>query len=572
MPSDLFTIKPLTAELNNLLKNGKIQKITQPESDEIRFDIKNLGQKFTLVISANSNAPRCHLTTDKKDNPTTAPAFCMHLRKHLKSSTINNISISNNDRIITILFESQNELYDNNQYYLHFELMNRYSNIILTDINGIISDCLYRINFDVEAPRVLIPSMQYYFPPKLDKAELFEFEKIKNLLHHSNEENVISALLKNINGLSKTTATELAFQANLTIPFTSTKIDNLIKVLQKYENIFDTKYFHPCVCDNFSDFFVFPYSSLKKTHTFTFYDTLNEVAELHFLKKDNKIRINSLSKNIVSLTNRHYNKLVKKLGYANEKLKECNNKEIIKVKGDLLTANLYRIKKGDTEVTLENYYDNYAPIKIELDNRKTPQQNASSYYNKYAKLKRAEVFTLVQIKQLNVEINYINSIIESLNRATVEDIADIRKELADLGIIKKQATKRNEKQSKPSSPKQYKLNDFTIFVGTNNRLNDFVTFNIANSNDIWLHTKNEHGCHAIIRNDKALTNEVLITVAEIVAFYSSAKNSNNVAVDYTERKNVRRIKNAGLGMVTYANYKTVFVNPDEHLELLQANI
>jgi Predicted RNA-binding protein homologous to eukaryotic snRNP len=570
MPQDLITIKCLAAELDYALKGSRVTKITQPESDELRFELKKNGNKLTLVVSANPAAPRLHLATDKKDNPYNAPAFCMHLRKYLTGAEVTSVAAANDDRIFKISFAARDELNFNRDYMLFFEQMSRYSNIILTTADGIVSDCLHRVNFDVEAERVLVPTAAYVFPKKADKAEAYDCSAVKSRLLATTESTPFNALIKNVNGLSKATANELILKSGLTVPVTEAGADKLIDALAPFNEGIKSELFNPCVSADFSDYFLFPYDCIRTDYIFC--DTLNEAAERYYEKSDKISRIKRKAKDIIALVKRHRDRLVKKLGFANEKLAECENMESEKLKGELLTANLFRLKKGDASVTLQNYYDDYKPIDIPLDVKKTPQQNAAAYYTKYAKLKRAKVFAEEQVSEYDAELKYVNSILEELDRADLQDIPDIRQELMNLGILKKQALKKGEKRPLPSRPKEYAIGDYSVFVGTNNILNNLVTFDIGRSFDLWLHVKTEHGAHVIIRKNNEsdiIPDEVIASAARIAAFYSSAKNSENVAVDYTERRNVRRIKGAGAGMVSYINYQTVFVNPDALDELLK---
>lgn len=571
MPSDLFTIKCLCAELNDMLSCGRVQKVTQPETDEIRIEIKNRGERLTLVISANPVAPRCHLSSDKKDNPISAPTFCMLLRKYLLSCEVKSVSVANDDRIFCFEFEGRDELCDNKVYKLYFELMSRYSNIILTNSDGQIFDCLHRINFDANIDRVLVPTIKYSFPKKADKAELNEYDKISEKLLSCAETSALNAILQSINGLSKQTANEFIYRSCFSMPANNENIAKLLNEIKLFNEIYNSTLYKPAVLSNYSDFFATPYLSLKADNEYILCKTLNEACELTTFQADKKVRIDSNSKDIVLATKRYRDKLVKKIGFATEKLAECENMENIKISGELLMSNLYKLKKGDTFALIDNYYDEYKPTKITLDEKKTPQQNATSYYTKYAKLKRAKSICEQQVSDYTTELEYINSILESLERASLSDVVDIKQELSAIGVIKKQPLQKGSKKPMPSKPKSFLINGYCVYVGTNNALNNTVTFELGRSYDIWFHIKNLHGSHAIIRKnseDESISSDVILKVAEICAYYSTARNSQNVAIDFTERRNVKRIKGGGLGMVNYQNYKTVFINPNPHDELL----
>lgn len=561
MPSDLLTYKVLASELDSLLKGGKIQRITQPEKDEVRLTVRSAAT-YNLVISVNPNAPRLHVADDKKDNPYTAPTFCMLLRKHLSGSVLNGIEIFNCDRIFKLSFTGKSEMQDVRSFSLYVELMSRYSNIILTDENDKILDSAVRLGLSLEAKRIIMPNVKYLPPEKGDKAELFQYGKIAEKLSAAASGDLVSDLLKSVNGLSRESAAEIVFRARKN---TVGETESLVEQITFFNDIYQNNKLIPCALPDYSNFFVTPYLSLMPENDYVKFDSLNAAVNACFTLSDKKIRKESYAKDIVVLVRRHRDKLLKKIGYAEEKLKECANMEKSRVLGELLTANLYRVKKGDKSVTVENYYDEMKPCAIPLDVTKSPQQNAASYYNKYNKLKRAEDFSNKQLEQYKLELNYINSVWDALSRADISDVEDIKEELKKLKIIKTKSAKKGEKKPAKSQPKSFECGGFKIYVGTNNILNNEVTFKLGRSFDIWLHVKEHHGSHVIIRKNAetdVVPESVIAKAAQAAAFYSEASKSDNVAVDYTERRNVRRIKDGGPGMVTYENYKTVFVKPN----------
>lgn len=564
MPQDLLTLKTLQKELNSLLAPGKIQKINQPEKDEVRFVVYSGGTSYTLVASANPNAARIHIAYDKKENPYSAPAFCMLLRKHLLGATIKDISIAGDDRVFRISLSARTEMQDVKDFFVVVELMGRYSNVILLDENDIILDALVRIGVSEKGRRVIMPGAKYTPQPKGDKAELYDKEGIKSRLEKSDKATLYDALLSSVNGLSKQSAKEIAFLSENAV----NPVDKAIEEITFFDEIFGKTAYKPCVLKDYSDFFVTPYKSQGDENDFVFFPTLNGAVNACFTLSDKSQREKNYFKDIIVLTKRHRDKLVKKIEIAREKLIECDDMENVRISAELLANNQYKISRGEPSVTVENYYDDMRPLTIKLDVTKTPAQNVQHLFNKYNKLKRAKEISREQIEEYSKELDYVNSILDALSRAELSDAENIKDELVALKIIKKQGGNGRKKVVQKSAPKTYEKDGFTIYVGTNNVLNNEVTFKIGRSYDVWLHVKNHHGSHVIIRKNSendVIPDSVLSSAAETAAYFSEAANSENVAVDYTERRNVRRIKDAGLGMVNYDDYKTVFVTPKNNI-------
>ncbi len=565
MPQDLLTLKSLQKELKSLLNGGKIQKINQPEKDEVRFVVYSGGTSYVLVASANPNTARIHIAYDKKENPYSAPAFCMLLRKHLLGATIKDISILNDDRVFKISLSARTEMQDVKDFFLIVELMGRYSNVILLDEKEIVLDAIVRIGVSEKGRRVIMPGVKYTPQSKGDKAELYDSNGIKTRLETSDKPTLYDALLSSVNGLSKQSAKEISWRAN----DAENPVEKAVQEITFLDDIFGKSAFKPCVLKDYSDFFVTPYLSLASENDFIFLPTLNGAVNACFTLSDKAQREKNYFKDVVVLTKRHRDKLLKKIEIAHEKLVECDDMENVRISAELLSNNLYKVNRGDASVTVENYYDDMRPLTINLDVTKTPGQNVQHLFNKYNKLKRAKEISHRQIEEYQKELDYVNSIIDALSRAELSDAENIKEELVALKIIKKQGGNQRKKSVVKSAPKTYEVDGFTIYVGTNNILNNEVTFKIGRSFDVWLHVKNHHGSHVIIRKNNendAIPDSVLSSAAETAAYFSEASNSENVAVDYTERRNVRRIKDAGLGMVNYDDYKTIFVTPKNNLK------
>lgn len=563
MPQDLLTLKTLVKELDFFLAGGKIQKINQPEKDEVRFVVYNNGTSYTVVASANPNAARLHIATDKKENPYSAPAFCMLLRKHLIGATLTHASVYNDDRIARFDFIGKTEMHDLKNFTVLAELMGRYSNVILLDENFVILDSLVHVGISENGRRIIMPGAKYVAQPKGNKAELYDKKGIYDRLSKSNKPTLFDALLSSVNGLSKESAKEIVYRVgNASDPYSEAA-----EIITFFDDIYGKSQFKPCVFNDYGDFFVTPYLSLGNENDFVYFPSLNGAANACFVRADKSLRDKNRFKDALLLTKRHRDKLKKKIDIANEKLKECDDMEAVRISGELLSNNVYKVRRGATEITVENYYDDMRPLTIKLNPAKSPQENVTAYFNRYNKLKRAKEVSLKQRDDYTKELDYVESVLETILRAEASDADNINEELVSLNIIKKPQGKKRGKQDVKCPPKTFTAGGFTVYVGTNNILNNEVTFKIGRSYDVWLHVKNHHGSHVIIRKNNendVIPDEVLLKAAQTAAYFSETRASDNVAVDYTLRMNVRRIKDAGVGMVNYSDYKTVFVTPENH--------
>lgn len=573
MPSDYITLNALSCELDTLLRMGKIDKITMPEKDEVNLFVRSNNTNYILAISCNASNPRLHITKTKKPNPINAPAFCMHLRKHLSNGIIQSVHTINEDRIIVFEIISQNEMRDKTVFKLIIEMMGRYSNILVVNDKDIITDVLKQVPFDVMTKRTLIPTAKYILPEQT-KLTLSQLDEIKNSLKNYSKNNLASYLLSIVSGLAKSTAEEIIYRSNILLetPFLSEKqIDTLVRNLKIYTNIYNSEFFNPCVeldeKGNAIDFYV---SKYNKCSLIKELPSLNEAIEFNLSKKDEALRQEEKTKFLFKAYNAFFNKCQKKLEKSNERFNSSQDKERYKLLGELIISNIYRVNKGDTFLVAQNYYsENQEEIKIKLDETLSPQQNAQVYFKKYSKLKHQEEVSLSQIEELKSTIEYLKSIEPFISRCkTPQEIKEIQKELENIGALKAAKDKKQRKE-KELPPISYLVEGFEILVGKNNLQNDKITFKIANGGDMWLHVKSFHGSHTIIiTKGKEIPNSVLQTACEICAFYSNTGEENKVEVDYTFRKNVKRHPNKNPGMVLYDIYTSAVVEPKEHKEFL----
>ncbi len=568
MPNDMYTLKALADELALNLIGGKIEKINQPEKDEVIFYVHK-NKTNILVISVNANCPRIHITDEKKDNPYVAPAFLMLLRKRMQGARIENVALVGYDRIIKIDFKGRNEMSDEIANTLYIELLGRYSNIILCDENEIIIEALRHI-YPENSFRCVLPKVKYELPPN-DKLKPDEKEKIISSLSENDVLPILKIITSKISGFSSATARELLYRLDIDENQVNVSRENAVKIADAVFNLYNisklTQY-SPCyrLNDKGEDFFVFPYTHTKEQFTKT--DTLNEAVAVCSLERDRKTRLLSESKLVANAIKNAIKKNENALAIAKQKVFDSKEYEKTRIIGELITNNIYQIQKGANFVELHNYYDD-SVLKINLDPQKTPAQNAQAYYKKYSKAKRTVSIATEQIKQAEKKLEYLYSLKSCLELCYLpQEIEGIKQEAINFGILEVN-TKKSDKIKKTLAlpPKEYLYNGFKIYRGRNNIDNENITFNISKDEDIWLHVKDLHGSHVLIKSDgKKIPNDVIQIAAEIAGYYSEGKQSYKVSVDYCFKKHVKKNPSGVKGAVLYTNYKTAYISPKQHLE------
>ena len=577
MAFDAVTVRCLTQELCEKLINGRIDKIHQPEKDEITINIRTLTDSYKLVLSASSAHPRVHFTNVSKKNPITAPMFCMLLRKHLGSGKITAIEQVGFERIIKFSIESYDELGDLTTKYLFAEIMGRHSNIILTNRDMKIIDCIKHIDFTISSVRQLLPGLEYVSPPPQDKTDLINIEETVQIDFSMPVQTVDKAILSSIAGISPLTAREIVYRA-----FGRTDIKNaeltdsgrnkilyevvrLAKAVQSYN-------FEPCMIINSAsaklmDFSSTPVKQYESMAEIRYFDSVSELLDSFYKTRDMHERMRQKSADLVKLLSNNIERVSKKLVILNKTLSDSENKDKHKIYGDLLMANLYNMEQGQKNIEVQNYYEENVPtIKITLDPQLTPSQNAQKYYKKYNKAKTAEVEAAKQIENAKNDLEYLESTLAAVETADSEaDLNAIRAELIAEGYLNRKVNQKKQKQA-ASKPMHFVSSDgFDIYVGKSNMQNDYLTLKFANSSDLWFHTKNIHGSHTVIKLgiDKDVPKSTIIEAAQIAAYYSKGRESSQVPVDFTQIKNVRKPNGAKPGMVIYDNYNTIYVTPKE---------
>jgi predicted ribosome quality control (RQC) complex YloA/Tae2 family protein len=577
MAYDGVLLNCVISELNNKLINARIEKVYQPEKDEIHLHIRTRNGNVKLLLSASANHPRIHLIKSSKPNPVSPPMFCMLLRKHLAGGRIVDIVQSGFDRIAEIIVENINEMGDLARRRLIIEIMGRHSNIILVDDAGRIIDSIKHVNETISRVRQVLPGRMYETPPSKGKKNPLEQinQSLVNLFKEAPPNRKPDGIITdNFTGISRITASEIVYRAlrDDSPTLQSIAADRLTAVCDSFINFFDdvkNKRFYPAMLMNDDgyprDIFPFIYTLYPKDMQ-QHYSSISEMLEEFYTERDMLERLKQRSSHILKVLRTNLERCEKKLAIQLEELQEAKNADKFRLWGELITANLHAIPSGVTEVNLVNYYDpNGETVTIPMDKSKTPVQNAQQYYKKYSRAKNAVVKLKEQIAENREELTYLEGLLDSLDKCTGEpDLEEIRQELMEQGYIKK--TGRDKKRPHtPSKPHHYISSDgFDIYVGKNNHQNDRLTLKAADHNDIWLHTKNIPGSHVIIKTKgRQVPDSTLYEAAILAAYFSKGRESSRVPVDYCPRKNVKKPNGARPGMVIYDKYNTLYVTPSE---------
>lgn len=563
----------IVKELNKTIINGKIDKIFEPNFDEIILGIYSNGNKYALDLVTNSRYYRANLTTNAKPNPSQAPNFCMTLRKHLLGTHITKIYTNNLERIIFIEFEGYNKSKDFSNKKLIVELMGKHSNIILIDDEDMIIDALKHFSFNSGSYRNIFSGEKYELPKsdKLDFMDISDKDEFYRVLENNskklNNTNLSTIISNTFTGISKTSV--VAFEDELSIDNELNKYnsDSLFEYINKILHI-DTvvagKEF-----DN-------DYSLTLKFDNVPSGENLlvNFFLDDYYTNKESKNTFVTYRDNLLKLILGKLKKLNTRLDAVNEKINDCRDAEKYRLYGELITSNLYKINNEHIEkITLDNYYENNLPITIPLDKSITPSMNAKKFFKKYQKLKNSKEFIEQQKLSITNDINYLESVFYEIEAArNVEDIDEIYSEIRESNInIKKKGKKSNLNKSDKSIYKNSKpdkfgeilkfdIDGFTVLVGKNNKQNDYLTTRLASKDDLWFHVKDFQGSHVILRTENKIpSQETIVKCAELAKKYSKANQTANIMVDYSYVKFVKKPHGSKPGMVTYTNNKSIIV-------------
>lgn len=576
MAFDGITVSAIKAEIEDKILGGRIDKVYQPEKDEIILGIRSMGQAYKLLLTSNASNPKFHFTQTNPSNPMTPPLFCMVMRKHLQSGKIIKIEQPDFDRILNIYVESLNELGDYSVKKLVLEIMGRHSNIILTDENNTILDCIKHIGHDTSSVREVLPGREYTLPPSQGKINTLELDdnNFKEVLGNNPSFEIQSVIYKNYTGISPIAASEICYRANVN---GSTPVEALTDIQKEVifnefaklvEDIKANRFYPEIITNEKGKTIDFSPIEMSQFNGFEIkkYTSISELIESFYANRDFAYRIGQKTQDLRKLITQNIERCIRKKDIQMQTLRSIKNRDELRLKGELLTANIYSIKKGMTTVELPNYYsENQELVAIELDSNKTPSENAQKYYKAYNKAKRTFEALKDQIKSNDEELAYLESVLTSVNNCTDEqDVKEIRRELREEGYVKK-VKNQKDKSKKHSVPLHFISQDgFDIYVGKNNIQNDELTLKFARPRDIWMHTKNIPGSHVIIvANGHTIPDTTLNEGAMLSAFYSKAKNSSKVPVDYTEKKNVKKPNGSKPGFVIYETNKTAYITTSE---------
>ena len=560
MAFDGIVAKSIIKELDPLI-GGKIDKIHEPDRNTIVLGIYSQGKNHSLNICIDARNCRINLTTHSRTNPLVAPNFCMLLRKHLIGGRISKISMLGLERLINIEIETINEFNELEIKTLIIELMGRHSNIILTNSQNVIIDAMRHISSETSY-REILPSRNYTLPnsDKFDFMAINNFEDFYLKLANTNFDDLGNTISNIFTGFSLSFVNSAIEKCGIT----NTSKPELEKIYNYFCLIIKGQASLTFESTNKNDYILVKGGFNEPSHLNFFID------DFYFSRETSERFINyrnTVLKMILDILKKYNNRLIS----INSKLKECDEMDKYKLYGELITANLYRLSNNHSpSIELENYYDNNNLISIPLDTKYSPNINAKKYFKKYSKLKNAYQIVSEQKIETEKELNYIESIVYELeNSSTLEDVEDIFDEISE-NIIFKEKLKKKEKKNKISkkkkqknySPIEYEIDGFKVYVGRNNKENDWLTLSFANKNDIWFHTKDIHGSHVILKVDKPINNDdILVKCAEIAAKHSKAKLSSNVPVDYCPVQFVKKPHGAKPGMVVFTNNKTLNVKP-----------
>ncbi len=554
MAFDGIVTKSIISELNSYIIGGKIKKIYQPDKDNILIGVYNNHNNYALNLSINANNYRINITTKIKQNPSTAPSFCMLLRKYLLGSNIISIESFDLERIVEFTLLCYNQQGEKVNYKLIIELMGKHSNIILLDENNIIIDGLKHIQNSI---RTIFPAKKYLYPTskKLPFIKLIDFDEFFSMVSSSDVYTIDKLLSDLFIGIS------ISFIQHILDKLEIKQIDrqNLEKIYNYIKNIInsigsDTL---SCIKCNKNDFTIDFKQKENKLQINFFIDDYYYVKEEQELFKNYK---NSILKLILN----NVKKLSTRLINIDKKLEECKDMDKYKLYGELLTTNLYKLKELNlSEIHLENYYDNNKLLTIPLDSSISVNRNIEKYFKKYNKLKKTIQTVTEQKKETAKELYYLQSIVYELEKANnIQDIDGIYTEITESTnfIKKKKQNKTIKTDLHLNNILDFDIEGYKVLVGKNNKQNDYITFKLASPNDIWFHVKDIPGSHVILKTQgKTIQDNILLKCAKLAAEHSKAKESTSIQVDYTFRKNVKKQNKSKPGMVYYSNYKTIIV-------------
>lgn len=576
MPLDGFTLNLLIRELKNEIIGCRIEKIHQPSNDEIVFHLRSRQGAKKLYISASSGTPRLNLTENAPENPAVPPMMCMFLRKHLTGCIITDLSQDGLDRTLFFELNGTNEIGDEVSFRIAYEAMAKHSNFIVINSEGIILEALKKTDFSISANRAVLPGFKYSLPPKPEKLNIFNSsnEQIRDAIKTFNNKMLSAAILSVLEGASPLISREISslVSGNDIAVYDMTEVH-----FEKLENVIDelriklasggtpTMLFrdknNPYDI-TFSDITQYGFSVSSKE-----YSSYSELIDKFYEDKNRIERTGQQSRELQKTVSNLIQRSRRKLETRKQELNECADKDKCRIYAELILANQYSLEKGSLYYDLQNFYDNYEMVRIKADPALNPSGNARKYFKEYNKLKNAEKLLGDLIEESETEIKYLESVSDAVNRASgYTDISEIKQELYEQGYLKRSKQLKGKKP-KPLPPVQYVSDDgYLILVGRNNIQNEILSLKTARKDDSWFHTQKYPGSHVVVVGNGDIIPESTCRQAAIIAAYNSAaSDSSQVAVDYTEIRELKKPAGGKPGMVIYHTYNTMWVTPDKDL-------
>ena len=579
MPFDAATVKCITGELSALLSGGRIDKIYMPNPYDVILYIRSLGKNCKLLISANPSLPRILISDFGFENPAVPLGFCMLLRKHLANGKITSIAQPGFERMIDITVSYRDELGDLNDRHLIFELMGHRSNIILTDHEYKILDCLRRIDGSLSSVRLVLPGLRYQCPPAQEKLDpvLVTPDQIKDTIFSPSFHGGMRTdkyILDCFSGLSPLLCREFVFTAKgdtsaLRSDFSDDNLNSLCTVLNQAFSAIRDGNFSPCIImqgDKPLDFSALPIVQYQNQVQVNHPACLCDALDGFYTGKEVKSGMEQRGNYILKALDTAIARCARKINLQKTALEASAGMDKHRLIGDLLTANLHTVSFGARSVRVTDFYDPDMPqIEILLDPMLSPSDNAQRYYKKYAKLKSTSVMAAQQLQNSQEELDYLLGVQNTVKLCdNPKDLSQIKKELTDMGYLRN-TEKRQKKVKQESRPQEFTSSDgLKILVGKNNYQNDYLTFKVAKNGDLWFHTKDIHGSHTVIISDgKEVPAQTILEAAMLAGHFSKARTSANIPVDYTLIKYVKKPSGARPGMVIYTGHSTLYVTPDK---------
>lgn len=546
MSFDGNVLHKLTSELQDKLISGRINKIYQLSKFDLLLVLNSSRIKYQLLISASPNYARVHLTDFNHERPDTPPTFCMFLRKHIDGGVIKNIYQKDNDRVLVFELATRNELGDKQDKNLIIEVTGRHANIIVTDSDFKILEALKHIMPFESASRTIYPTAIYNFPEsnKIDPFNIDERNEALDTLEDLNEKTLLNTFM----GFSPLITNEIMDRYSK-----NGNIKNVINQILEEDK--------PTIINNKKEYFY--YTDMKSIEgERKSFESVNELLDRYFLERDSIDNIRQRSKDILKLVKNQIDKQSHKIEKLSKELRATEKRDIFKIKGELIQANLYNITKGETLLKCINYYDN-KEIEIVLDPKKDALQNMEKYFKKYKKLRISIPYIDKQINAAKKERKYFEEILAQIEFASLKDIEEIKEELENNKYIKQKVVKKKKKKKKPNFETFIDAEGIEILVGKNNIQNDYITHKLAKHNDVWFHVKDAPGSHVLVRSPFPLTETTIRTASQLAAYFSKSRFSSSVPVDYVEKRNLKKVPGKVGSFVTYNTNKTIYIDPEE---------